>query len=174
MHIRLATLADLEPLHSLVHRAYRGDSARAGWTHEADLLDGQRTDAEALTAMLTSADQRVLVAQEDGALIGCVEVMSKGDGTAYLGMLSVDPDRQAGGLGRQLIAAAEGCAKEAFQATAMEMTVIRQRTELIAYYERRGYALTGEERPFPAADPRFGLPRCDDLAFVVLAKPLTA
>jgi GNAT superfamily N-acetyltransferase len=174
MRIRLATLADLEPLHALVHRAYRGDTARGGWTHEADLLDGQRTDREALAAMLTSKDQRVLVGEEESALIGCVEVTYKGGGTAYLGMLSVDPERQAGGLGRQLIAAAEACAADAFGATVMEMTVIRQRAELVAYYERRGFALTGEERPFPATDPRFGLPRRDDLAFVVLAKRLTA
>lgn len=172
MIIRPATLADLEPLHDLVHRAYRGDSARAGWTHEADLLEGQRTDREALRTMLTDASQRVLVAVEDDAPIGCVEVTRRDDATAYLGMLSVDPTRQAGGVGRALIEAAERCAVEEFGASRMEMTVIRQRAELIAYYARRGYALTGEERPFPATDPRFGLPRRNDLAFVVLAKRL--
>ena len=170
--IRPATLDDLDALHALVHRAYRGDSARGGWTHEADLLDGQRTDREALGAMLASDRQRVLVAEDGSDLIGCVEVTDRGDGTAYLGMLSVDPERQAGGIGRQLIAAAEACAASDFGAGHMEMTVIRQRTELIAWYERRGYTLTGEERPFPATDPRFGLPRRDDLVFVVLAKSL--
>lgn len=172
VNIRPATSSDLDPLHDLVHRAYRGDAARAGWTHEADLLEGQRTDRDALTAMLADQAQRVLVAEDGGTLIGCVEISDRGKGVAYLGMLSVDPQRQAGGLGRTLIAAAERCAAEVFGATVMEMTVIRQRTELIAYYERRGYALTGEERPFPATDPRFGLPRRDDLAFVVLAKSL--
>ncbi len=172
MLIRPATLADLDPLHSLVHRAYRGDAARAGWTHEADLLDGQRTDMDALSAMLTNPAQAVLVGEADGALVGCVEVTDKGEGTAYLGMLSVDPALQAGGLGRRLIAAAEDWAAQYFGARRMEMTVIRQRTELIAYYERRGYVLIGEERPFPAADPRFGLPKRDDLAFVVLTKEL--
>jgi hypothetical protein len=54
------------------------------------------------------------------------------------------------------------------------MTVIAQRAELIAWYERRGYRLTGERRPFPKTDPRFGLPKRDDLEFVVLAKPLTS
>jgi GNAT superfamily N-acetyltransferase len=172
MLIRPATIADLDPLHALVHRAYRGNAARAGWTHEADLLDGQRTDMDALSAMLTNPAQVVLVGEADGTLAGCVEVTNKGQGTAYLGMLSVDPALQAGGLGRQLIAAAEEWAAEHFHARRMEMTVIRQRAELIAYYERRGYVLTGEERPFPAADPRFGLPRRGDLAFVVLAKTL--
>ena len=54
----------------------------------------------------------------------------------------------------------------------MEMTVIANRGELIAWYERRGYVLTGERRPFPLDDPRFGLPKTRDLAFVVLEKPL--
>lgn len=172
MNIRTATLADLDALHDLVHRAYRGDSARQGWTHEADLLDGQRTDREALTEMLSDGDIRVLVAEEGGALIGCVEIADERDGRAYLGMLSVEPNRQASGLGRRLIAAAESCAGDTFGARTMEMTVIRQRSELIDYYKRRGYALTGEDRPFPLADPRFGTPRRNDLAFVVLAKPL--
>ena len=172
MDIREATLADLDALHTLVHRAYRGDTARQGWTHEADLLDGQRTDPVALTEMLTDNDICVLVAEDRGTLIGCVEIADERDGRAYLGMLSVDPKRQAGGLGRRLISAAETYAAETFGARTMEMTVIRQRPELIDYYKRRGYALTGEKRPFPVADPRFGTPRRDDLAFVVLAKPI--
>ena len=156
----------------LVQRAYRGESARLGWTHEADLLDGQRTDAEALGSMLADPHQRVLVAEEDARLIGCVQVSDQRDGTAYLGMLSVDPTLQARGLGKLLIGVAEGTALEVFGARRMEMTVIEQRAELIAYYERRGYARTGETRPFPLDDPRFGLPRRRDLHFVVLAKSL--
>jgi ribosomal protein S18 acetylase RimI-like enzyme len=170
--IRTAALADLDPLLVLVHRAYRGDSARTGWTHEADLLDGQRTDAAALQAMLHDARQRILVAEQEGALAGCVNIADQGDGTAYLGMLAIDPDRQAAGLGRQLIHAAETMAARLFGTATMEMTVIRQREELIAYYERRGYARTGEERPFPLDDPRFGIPRRQDLSFIVLAKRL--
>lgn len=111
----------------------------------------------------------LFVAHADGALAGCVEVRRKDADTTYLGMLSVDPDRQAGGLGKTLIVAAEDAAR-ARGARTMEMTVISRRTELIAYYERRGYALTGEERPFPQ-DVRFGVPKAA-LAFVVLAKPL--
>lgn len=169
--IRIATPADLPALLDLVHRAYRGDSARQGWTHEADLLDGQRTDAEALGAMLADDRQRVLVADEGGRLIGCVHVTDQGD-TAYLGMLSVDPILQAHGVGKLLIEAAESLAVETFKAARMEMTVIEQRVELIAFYERRGYARTSEMRPFPLDDRRFGLPRRRDLAFAVLAKAL--
>jgi ribosomal protein S18 acetylase RimI-like enzyme len=171
--IRKAAAGDVGRLHALIESAYRGDSARRGWTHEADLLGGQRTDVEALQESLSNPSQTILVAEDaDGAFAGCVLVSDEGDGGAYLGMLSVDPERQAGGIGRTLIAAAEAHARDVLGADRMAMTVIRQRPELIAYYERRGYGQTGEERPFPLDDPRFGLPRTRDLVFVLLKKQL--
>lgn len=172
MDIRPATIADIPALHRLVERAYRGDSARKGWTHEADLLGGQRTDVEALRDIIADPLQRILLVVRDDGLVGCVQVSQKNVDTAYLGLLSVDPDVQAGGLGKALIDAAERAAQIEFSAFKMEMTVIRQRSELIAYYERRGYTLTGEERPFPHDDERFGLPVTRDLSFVVLTKAL--
>lgn len=166
MHIRVATEADLPALHSVIERAYRGDSARAGWTFESDLLEGDRTDLDELGAILRNPSDRLLVAlSEDGAPIGCVQITGKGEGLAYLGLLCIDPALQAGGLGRMMIAAAESLARDVFGARAMEMTVIDQRSELIAYYERRGYVLTGEKRAFPVLlDP--------PLAMVVLEKAL--
>ncbi|OYW22066.1 MAG: GNAT family N-acetyltransferase [Sphingomonas sp. 12-62-6] len=172
--IRPAVAGDIAALHALIESAYRGDTARRGWTHEADLLDGQRIDPAGLADILVDPNQHLLVAEgADGALLGCVEIADHGEGLAYLGLLSVAPQGQAKGLGRQLIAAAEAFARDQLGATRMEMTVIRQRTELIAYYERRGYRLTGEERPFPYGDERFGLPRTDVLGFVVLARSLS-
>lgn len=170
---RPATHDDLPALHALIERAYRGDSARGGWTHEADLLGGQRTDVAALADTLADPDHCLLVSIDPaGALAGCVEIADRGGGLAYLGLLSVAPDGQAKGLGKQLIAAAEAEAQRRFGATRIEMTVIRQRVELIAFYERRGYRLTGEQRPFPYGDMRFGEPRRDDLVFVVLSRRL--
>ncbi len=170
---RPATAADVPALHALVHGAYRGESARRGWTHEADLLDGNRIDRATLEAVVADPTQVVLLAERDGRLLGCVQVTDKGRGLAYLGMLTVDPALQGGGLGRALIAAAEAEARARFRARTMEMTVIVQRAELIDWYGRRGYRPTGETRPFPATDPRFGLPKRGDLAFVVLARQLT-
>ena len=170
---RRATADDVPALHALVHGAYRGDSARRGWTHEADLLDGARIDLATLKTIVADPAQAVLLAERDGRLLGCVQVTDKGRGLAYLGMLTVDPALQGGGLGRSLIAAAEAEARALFRAGKMEMTVIVQRAELIDWYGRRGYLPTGEVRPFPATDPRFGVPRRDDLAFVVLARELT-
>ena len=168
--IRPATRADIPALHTLIESAYRGDTARLGWTHEADLLDGQRTDPESLTEIIDDPDQRILVALDGPDIIGCVQIARPEHGKSYLGLLSVDPRRQATGVGKQLIAAAERAAATHFGAHAIEMTVIKQRSELIDYYGRRGYSPTGEERPFPHGDERFGLPRTSELVFVVLAK----
>ncbi|WP_315759886.1 GNAT family N-acetyltransferase [Sphingomonas sp. Y38-1Y] len=171
-HFRFATLDNVPALHALVERAYRGKAARGGWTHEADLLDGQRTDAAALSAMIGDASQRIVIAEIGGEVAGCIAVQAKPPAAAYLGMVTVAPDRQAAGLGRSLLAEGERVAAVMFGATLAEMTVICQRAELIAWYERRGYRATGERRPFPYGDTRFGEPRTDALEFMVLAKPL--
>jgi ribosomal protein S18 acetylase RimI-like enzyme len=163
---RAATLDDVAALHPLIERAYRGDTAKAGWTHEADLLFDDRTSADELTALIADPDRIILLAHRDDVLIGCVQVARSSDDRAYLGMLTVEPTLQASGLGRRLLAAAEVEAVARFGARRMEMTVIRRRAELIAWYERRGYAPTGETRPFPVDPPR------PELAFVVLEKGL--
>ncbi len=164
--IRLATLADVPALHALVERAYRGPASRAGWTSEADFLTGPRTDAATLTAVVTDPAQSFLVAIPVDAINACVAVSDKGGGVAYLGMLAVEPAGQTQGLGRTMIAAAEDHARR-FGATRMEITVVDHRRALIAWYERRGYIRTGEERPFPPE-----LIEDTPLAFMVMTKPL--
>ena len=163
--IRIAGPADLPALHALIERAYRGDSARTGWTYESDLLSEDRTSIEELAAIVADPSRRILLAEMDAAIIGCVEVAGKGEGVGYFGMLTVDPQRQAGGLGKLMIAAAEAEAISTFGATRMELAVVDKRPELIAYYERRGYAATGEVRPFPA-------PEAIPLDLLVYSKPL--
>jgi ribosomal protein S18 acetylase RimI-like enzyme len=170
--IRRALPGDVDAAVRLVESAYRGDAARRGWTHEADMLGGQRTDREAIAEIIADPQQSLLLLFDGEALVGSVCVSAVGHGACYLGLLSVDPHRQAGGLGRRLIDAAEAEARGRFAARSMEMTVIRQREELIAYYERRGYRRTGEARPFPYGDTRFGLPTRGDLEFEVLEKAL--
>lgn len=115
--------------------------------------------------------QRVLVHEVDGAIVACVSVQRTGSG-AYLGMLTTQPTLQAHGLGRAMVRAAEACAVREWQSTEMRMTVIVQRPELIAWYERQGYAQTGEQQPFPYGDERWGIPKRPDLKFVVLRKGL--
>ncbi|MDX6741085.1 GNAT family N-acetyltransferase [Actinocorallia sp. A-T 12471] len=162
---------DVARIVALVESAYRGDSSRTGWTTEADLLDGQRTDPEAVRALLTADGSLVLLAERDGSLVACCHLERRGE-TAYFGMFAVSPAEQNSGLGRTVLAEAERVARARWAAREMQMTVITLRTELVAWYERRGYRATGEIRPFPYADERFGRPRRDDLDFSVLVKPL--
>jgi GNAT superfamily N-acetyltransferase len=172
---RDATAADADAVVALVQSAYRGESSRAGWTTEADLLDGQRTDPESVNAIIDSPDSRVLLAlAADGQLLGCCQLERRDRAVGYFGMFAVSPVLQGGGIGRGLLAEAERIAREEWGARSMQMTVISQRRDLIAWYVRRGYVSTGETQPFPHGDDRFGLPRRDDLEFEVLSKPLAA
>lgn len=151
---RHATPADVPALRTLVESGYRGASAKRGWTHEADLLEGDRTSDAELAALIAAPATIVLLAHDaDGTLIGTVNATDLGEARAYMGMLCVDPGLQAGGLGKLLIARIEAEAARCFGATVMEMTVVDARPELVAYYERRGYVRTGETRPFPLPIP---------------------
>ena len=172
--IRSVAAHELPALLELVEAAYRGDAARRGWTHEANLLDGRRTSLAALRASFDDPRQCILVAAEGDTMLGTITAIDKGCGVGGLGMLAVLPDRQTSGLGRRLLAAAETHAAQHFAARTMEMTVIKQRPELIDYYMRRGYRLTGTEEPFPHGDERFGIPLSAELVFVVLARDLPA
>lgn len=163
-----AGAADVPAVVALMNAAYR--EAPLGWASESRLLGGQRTDAETLAAEMT-AGTRVLVRREGDAIAASVQLRDLGGGRWYLGGLTIAPGLWGGGLGNAMLAAAEAWVRGA-GGEMVEMTVIGQRSELIAWYERRGYARTGEARPFPYGDARFGLPLRDDLSFVVLAKSL--
>ncbi|GAA5005480.1 GNAT family N-acetyltransferase [Pseudoluteimonas lycopersici] len=168
---RDAVEADIPALVALVTSAYRGDASRAGWTTEADLLDGNRIDPEVLRGDILRADSRILLAERGGETLGCAHVCIE-DGAGYFGMFAIRPDLQGAGLGKLLLAEAERVVREDWKLPAMRMTVIDVRDELIAYYERRGYRRTGIKKPFPATDPRFGIPLRNDLRFEVLEKNL--
>lgn len=170
MQQRAAGPEDVEDVVALVQSAYRGESSRTGWTTEADLLDGQRIDAAALAAVVADPASQVLLAVDGAEILGCCAVEDRGD-LWYFGTFAVRPAGQARGTGSALLAEAERRAT-ASGATALELTVIHAREDLIAWYERRGYVRTGETRPFPYEDERFGVPRRDDLVFVVLEKQL--
>jgi len=169
---RFAEASDVAALVELVQSAYRGEESRRGWTTEADLLDGQRTDPEAVLAALTMEGSVMLVAETDGRLVGCCHLEAQDGGRSHFGMFCVKPDQQQRGLGKAILAEAERVARENWGATTMTMMVVAQRDDLIAWYERRGYHRTGERKPFPYGDERFGVPKRPDLDFVVLSKPL--
>ncbi|MEV7143463.1 GNAT family N-acetyltransferase [Streptomyces tauricus] len=168
---RDAVDTDVDALVALIESAYRGDSSRAGWTTEADILQGQRTDPEGVLAVIKSPDSRLLTVERDGATVACCQLEHRGT-HAYFGMFAVSPALQGTGLGKVIIAEAERLARETWGAEEMHMTVISVREDLIAWYERRGYRRTGKMTPFPYGDERFGVPQRDDLQFELLAKPL--
>lgn len=175
---RTATDADIPALIDLVTSAYRGDASRVGWTTEADLLDGQRIDADMLRTDLERPRSVILVAEDAGRMVACAHVAEEaaddGIATAYFGMFSVDPAIQGGGIGKAVLAEAERAARETLGCTRMRMTVIDCRDELIAFYVRRGYRRTGIVKPFPYGDARYGQPKRPDLRFEVLEKSLAS
>ena len=166
---RPATFADIDALVVLVTSAYRGDVSKQGWTTEADILDGQRIDPDVLRKDIERERSLIIIAERDAQLLACAHV-AEDDGAGYFGMFSVKPDLQGGGVGKLLLAETERIARDEWQLTAMRMTVIDIRDELIAFYERRGYRRTGITKPFPYGDERYGIPKRDDLRFEVLEK----
>ena len=168
---RDAVLDDVVEVVALIESAYRGEVSRAGWTTEAELLDGQRTDVEEISALIGSDHSRIRLALRKGEVIACVridDIKSAG----YIGMVSVRPNLQSGGVGRSVLLEAERVIRDELGRAVARMTVIGQRDTLIAWYLRRGYALTGTREPFPYGEPRSGMPLRDDLYFEVLEKEL--
>ncbi|WP_460110150.1 GNAT family N-acetyltransferase [Streptomyces sp. YKOK-J1] len=163
--------ADVDALVALIESAYRGDASRAGWTTEADILEGQRTDPEGVLEVIKAPDSRLLTVEQGGRIVACCQLEHRGD-AAYFGMFAVSPTLQGAGLGKAVIAEAERQAHATWGVGEMHMTVISVREDLIAWYERRGYRRTGRTTPFPYGDERFGIPQRADLRFELLVKPL--
>lgn len=169
-NFRKARISDIPHLVALVNSAYRGDSSKKGWTTEADLLDGQRTDPEGMKAMIVGPDSEVHIAEENESILGCIYVGIEAE-ALYVGMLTVNPTLQNRGMGKLLLGHVEEFAKSIGKKT-VRMTVIAGRAELIAFYERRGYQSTGKTEPFPENDPRFGIPKVKGLVFHEYAKKI--
>ncbi|MFM8743443.1 MAG: GNAT family N-acetyltransferase [Cytophagales bacterium] len=172
MHAQIlkAILSDAAAINQLVNSAYRGEGSKQGWTTEADLLDGTRIDEEAVKELISRPGTTILRYVENEQLLGCVELRQE-KGKLYLGMLSVAPNTQGKGIGKKLLLAGEEHAKSV-GIRIMMMTVISVRKELIDWYVRHGYQLTGERKPFVVPDTRWGIPK-QTLEFVVLEKHLT-
>ncbi len=172
VRLRIAGLDDVAAIVDLVESAYRGELSREGWTTEADLLDGQRTDHDAVVAEIMQPRSALVLAELEGDLVGCCQLTAEGPGRASFGLFAVRPSLQGRGLGRLLLGEIERRARDELGASALELKVIRQRDDLVAWYRRLGFQPTGERVPFPYGDARFGVPRRQGLEFVVLAKTL--
>ena len=164
-----ANSQDAQELEQLVNSAYRGDSSKRGWTTEADLLDGTRTDAAALQQLMQEKNTTILKYVEHEKIKACIELKTTPEGL-YLGMLTVQPDLQGKGIGKILLGAAEDYARR-MNLKKIFMTVISVRAELIAWYVRHGYRDTGKRKAFNFSDPRFGQPK-QPLEFTELEKEI--
>lgn len=171
---RNAEPRDCEKIAAFVNAAYRGESSKAGWTTEESLLGGQRTDSEKIRETLQDADSWIVLCFQDSSerkLLASVHLKKENARTLYLGMLTVDPTLQGGGVGKAVLTESEGVAKR-LGCSEIRMTVIHLRTELIAFYERRGYAMTGAWEAFPENDPRFGIPKVKGMKLMEMKKKI--
>lgn len=166
-----AQLTDAKAIVILVNAAYRGESSRQGWTTEADLLDGLRTSIEDIRSILTQEDKLILLAKMDEVVLGTVLLLGT-EAQVEFSMLAVDPRYQDQGIGKQLLTYAEDTAIARWQVKQAFMAVIPCRTELIAFYQRRGYRLTDQNTPFPI-NPLLWTPKVDTLSLTFMVKELS-
>jgi ribosomal protein S18 acetylase RimI-like enzyme len=167
--LAVATPDNVPALNKLVNSAYRGESSRKGWATEADLIDGTRITEGILHELLSTPGLIILTYKEKNELLGCVELRKDAD-KMYLGMLSVNPEIQAKGIGKILMQAGEAHARQQ-HCSKVYMTVVSVRDKLIDWYLRQGYSLTGERKPFAMPDERWGTPK-QPLEFVVMEKQM--
>ncbi|PNY27937.1 Uncharacterized protein TCAP_02135 [Tolypocladium capitatum] len=173
LSFRAATPEDIPATLALVRSAYRGEYSRMGWTTEADLVADERIDEAGMLVKITHPSSTILLAHDGaGDLAGCCELVKKDDNLGYFGLFAVDPTRQAGGIGRSILAQAEAHASGVWGVRRLEMWVIWTRQELISWYVRRGYVKTERTEPFPYTDLINGMALRDDLHFAVLEKDL--
>ena len=152
--IRIATAGDAPQITAVINAAFR--------IAEGFFIDGNRiTQAEVEESLTSSA---FLLAEADGKLNGCVYVEMRGE-RSYLGLLSVDPTSQQGGLGSRLMIEAERYCRER-GSHAMDILIVSLRDDLPAFYRKRGYIENGTT-PFPA-----DVPTKVPCHFINMSKPL--
>ena len=161
-----ATKQHIPDIVELVNLSYRSQDLR-GWTSEADVIEGDRISAQQLQDLFI-ADSKILLLFDAAELIACVHVQKHKD-RAYIGMLTTHPQWQNQGLGKQVLQFAEDFAQANFAVTGFKMSVLSCRTELIEFYLRRGYVLTGETEDYPI-DANVGQPLFENIRLLHLNK----
>jgi len=168
LELRIACESDAEEIAALVNRAYRPAPEDAGWTHEANLVSGQRTTVEQVLSLFHK-QSTVLLLCLGSKIVACVHVQGGQPDFAYIGMLATDPKLQVQGLGKQMLLHAEKYAVEHFKVSAFKISVPSSRPELLAFYERRGYVQTGEIEEYPLS-AGVGQPMVSGIQVLLLAK----
>ena len=165
--IEEASITDAERIVSLVNQAYRPDASLTGWTHEAELVSGKRTSTQQVRALFKD-NSTILVMRDKDCVVACVHIERFGY-ISHIGMLATSPSVQGMGIGKHMLAAAESLATNKYAATRLKMSILSSRPELLAYYNRRGYVLTGNIAPYPI-EAAVGVPTRKDLHVLELHK----
>lgn len=166
--LSIASHGEAADVAALVNRAYRPAMAMGGWTHEAQWVRGPRTAAPQLMALMSNGAVILTIKDPRGGLIACVQV-SMTDAAACIGMLATDPELQGMGLGTRMLEAAERHAVESGMPRTAVINVLECRSELVAFYERRGYRRTGVVHPYPL-DDGLGVPVTEGMTVIEMAK----
>ena len=167
---RIADSKDIPELVALINGAYRPISSDAGWTHESDLVDGERINASQLSGLLGREGSTVLLGLSKGEIIACVNVNEE-SGATYIAMLTVKSSYQNVGLGKEMLQLAEEYAENQYESSAFNLFVISERKELFDFYLRRGYKSTNITSDYPA-NAGVGTPKVSGLKLVLLTKEL--
>jgi ribosomal protein S18 acetylase RimI-like enzyme len=147
--ILTSSIEDISELNNLINSAYRGEYAKKGWTNETGIIEGARINEIEVRRMIDSSNGTLLkFVNEENTIIGCCYLEIQGT-ELYLGTLTVSPDIQGQGIGKMMLKYADEYAKEQ-KYSAIIITVVSGRVELIDWYIRHGYQLTGKSKPFPA------------------------
>ena len=177
VQLRLATQQAVKQAVDLLNRCYRCDE---GWTNEAALIGGIPATLSQIKAMIDSPDAYLFVfdnPNDDQDIVGCISVDFSAinhQPAAYIGTFAVNPCLQGKGIGDVMLSAVETFATRHAKAKNLgylSMSILSHRPELLAYYQRRGYQLTGETMPFPT-DGNHGAPKREGLFLALLNKPM--
>ena len=163
----IAAHKDASDIAALVNRAYRPVAGTGGWTHETEWVRGSRTSEHQVIASMNSGSV-MLIRRKADSIIACVQVSFVGS-VACIGMLATDPGLQALGHGKRMLEDAEWYAKQSGTPTTLQLSVIECRTELVAFYERRGYRRTGIASAYPLTG-EFGVPVINEVKVLEMTK----
>lgn len=168
---RIATNKDVPELVGLINCSYRPRGDCAGWTHESNLIDGERINSQQLAELLERESSTVLLGLNKGEIVACVNINEE-VGVIYLAMLTVTPSCQNFGLGKEMLQLAEEYAENQYDASVLNLFVISQCKELYDFYLRRGYQSTEITSDYPA-NAGVGIPKVEGLKLSLLTKQLS-
>ena len=152
LKFRFAQSADITKLVDLINSAYRQQHGNS-WTSEAEIVTGQRINASQLEHALSQDHFQLWIALQDEQIVACIG-LTFNLYDVEIGTFCITPHFQNQGIGKQVLDFAENYVRQKIRLEHQHlndfvMWVLSARTELIAYYERRGYVQTGSVDDYP-------------------------